>query len=164
MSPLLPRAAAALLLAAASTIAAAQTTPVSVDGAWARASVPGQRSSGVFMTITSSEPLRLVGVASPVARVAEVHEMKMEGDVMRMRALDALDIPAKRPVQLKPGGYHVMLQELKAPLQPDTSIPVTLTFKTAKGEQRQLALQVPVSAAAPKGVNAAASAGSHSRH
>ena len=164
MSPLLPRSAAALLLAAASTITAAQTTPVSVAGAWARASVPGQRSSGVFMTITSSEPLRLVGVASPVARVAEVHEMKMEGDVMRMRALDALDIPAKQPVQLKPGGYHVMLQELKAPLQPDTSIPVTLTFKTAKGEQRQVALQVPVSAAAPKDVNAAASAGSHAKH
>ena len=164
MSPLLARFAAALLLAITSTLAAAQATPVSIAGAWARASVPGQRSSGVFMTITSSEPVRLVGATTPIAGVAEVHEMKMEGDVMRMRAVDALDIPAQQPVQLKPGGYHLMLHELKAPLQPDTTIPVTLTFRTAKGEHRQVALQVPVSATAPKDANAAASADSHRKH
>jgi copper(I)-binding protein len=79
-----------------------------------------------------------------------MHEMKLEGDVMRMRALERLDLPAGKPVALKPGGYHLMLQGLKAPLQPGTSIPVTLTFRTARNEQRELALQVPVSATPPK--------------
>jgi copper(I)-binding protein len=155
------RSTAALLFAGATLCAIAQTAPVTVSGAWARASVPGQKASGIYMTLTSSEPLRLVGVASPVAGLAEVHEMKMDGEVMRMRALDALELPANQPVQLKPGANHLMLQQLKAPLQPGTTIPVTLTFRTAKGEQKQLALQVPVTAAAPKDVNAAASSGSH---
>ena len=144
-----------LSLGLAAQVALAQApAPVTAVGAWARASVQGQRTSGAFMTLTASEPLTLVGVATPVAGAAEVHEMKMEGDVMRMRAVPALDLPARQPVQLRPGGYHVMLQGLKAPLRPDTSIPLTLTFRTAGGEQRQLALQVPVSTAAPKDAGA----------
>jgi hypothetical protein len=87
--------------------------------------------------------------------------MKLEGDVMRMRALDSLALPAGKPVEFKPGGYHLMLQQLKAPLQPGTSIPVTLTFRTAKGETRQLAMQVPVTATPPKEVGAAAAHGGH---
>ncbi|HZY17059.1 MAG TPA: copper chaperone PCu(A)C [Ramlibacter sp.] len=150
---------AALGLAAAG--AWAQTAPVTAVGAWARASMQGQTASAAYMTLTATEPLSLVGVSSPVARVADVHEMKLEGEVMRMRALPALELPANRPVQLKPGGYHLMLQELKAPLQPDTTIPVTLTFRTARGEQRQLALQVPVSATPPREPAAAGSQGGH---
>jgi hypothetical protein len=134
---------------------------VTAAGAWARPSVQGQTSSGVYVTLTASEPLTLVGVATPVAGVADVHEMKLEGDVMRMRALDSLALPAGKPVEFKPGGYHLMLQQLKAPLQPGTSIPVTLTFRTAKGETRQLAMQVPVTATPPKEVGAAAAHGGH---
>src|SRR3954465_13751317 len=129
---------ATLALAAAPFATHAQTAPVKAEAAWARASVQGQRGTGAFRRLTASEPLTLVGVASPVAGVAEVHEMKMEGDVMRMRAMPALELPARQPVELKPGGYHVMLQELKAPLRADTAIPLTLTFRTASGEQRQL--------------------------
>ena len=69
------------------------------------------------MTLTAREPLSLVGVATPVAGVAEVHEMKMEGEVMKMRAVPALELPAGKPVELKPGGYHLMLMDLKAPLR-----------------------------------------------
>lgn len=135
--------------------------PVTVIAPWARATVQGQRTSGAFMTLESREPLTLVGASSPVAGRAEVHEMKMEGDVMRMRELDAVPLAAGKPLQLKPGGYHLMLMDLKAPLAPNTSIPLTLTFRTAAGEQRQLALQVPVSATPPKeaGVH-----GSHRKH
>jgi periplasmic copper chaperone A len=153
------------ILVAASQLAVAQApAPVAVAGAWARASVPGQRSSGAFMTLTASEPVTLVGVATPVAGLAEVHEMKMEGDVMRMRAVPALQLPARQPVRLAPGGYHLMLQELKAPLKPDTTIPITLTFRTQHGDKRELALQVPVSLAAPRDAAAATTHGMDGSH
>src|SRR6478752_2265271 len=114
-----PRALLPCLALAATQLAFAQAqAPVAVAGAWARATVQGQRSSGAFMTLTASEPVTLVGIATPVAGIAEVHEMKMEGDVMRMRAVQALPLPANKPVQLAPGGYHLMLQDLKAPLKP----------------------------------------------
>lgn len=153
-----------LLLAASALVFAQAPAPVTVAGAWARASVPGQHGSGAFMTLTASEPVTLVGAATPAAGLAEVHEMKMEGDVMRMRPVPALELPAHKPVQLSPGGYHLMLQDLKAPLKPGTSVPVTLTFRTASGEQRQLALQVPVSVAAPRDAGAATTHGMDGMH
>ncbi|WBY00181.1 copper chaperone PCu(A)C [Ramlibacter tataouinensis] len=153
------------LLALASTAAAwAQATaPVTVMAPWARASVQGQRASGAFMTLVAKEPLTLVGAASPVAGFAEVHEMKMEGEVMRMRPIASLELKPGQPVQLKPGGYHLMLQELKAPLAVNTSIPLTLSFKTAAGEPRELQLQVPVSATPPREAGAADAHG-HRKH
>jgi copper(I)-binding protein len=145
------------LLASLSSSLWAQT--VEVKDAWARATVQGQKASGAFMKLTAKEGATLVGVSSPVAGVAEVHEMKMDGDVMRMRALDAgLALPAGKAVELKPGGYHVMLMDLKLPLQKDTSIPVTLTFKDTKGALTKQELKVPVSTMAPG--SAAAPAGS----
>lgn len=149
------------LLLAAATAASAQTAPVTVAGAWARPSVQGQLGTGAFMTLTASEPLSLVGVASPAAGVAEVHEMKMEGDVMKMRPLKALELPAGKPVELKPGGHHLMLLDLKAPLAVNTTVPVTLTFRNAKGQQSQLALQVPVSSRPPGGAAPAAHGHKH---
>ena len=126
--------------------------PVDVQGAWARGTVQGQKATGAFMTLTAKESTRLVGVASPVAGVAEVHEMAMEGDVMKMRAIAGLDLPAGKAVELKPGGYHVMLMDLKLPLQKDTTIPLTLTFKNAKGVESKTELKVPVSQMAPGGM------------
>ena len=141
---------AAALVCAAATVQA-QTAPVTADHAWARASVPGQTASGAYMTLTASEPLTLVGVATPVAGVAEVHEMKMEGDVMRMRPIAALPLPAGQPVELKPGGYHVMLTDLKTTLKPHTQIPLTLRFRDARGGEKTLELSVPVAATPPAG-------------
>ncbi len=140
-------ALAALSLAFASGAALAQ--PVEVKDAWARASVQGQKASGAFMKITAKDGAQLVGVASPVAGVAEVHEMKMEGDIMKMRAAPTLDLPAGKTVELKPGGYHVMLMDLKAALVKDSSLPLTLVFKDAKGVESKLEIKVPVRASAP---------------
>jgi copper(I)-binding protein len=132
--------------------ASALAQAVDVQNAWARATVQGQKATGAFMTLTAQSAGRLVGVSSPVAGVVEVHEMKMEGDVMNMRALtEGLDLPAGKPVALKPGGYHVMLMDLKLPLQKDTSIPLTLRFKDAKGVESSLDIKLPVSQVAPAG-------------
>lgn len=146
----------ALSLASACMVALAQAAPVKVEGAWARATVQGQKGTGAFMSLTAKEGAQLVGVSTPVAGVAEVHEMKMEGDVMKMRALPLLDLPAGKKVDLKPGGYHIMLMDLKAPLAKDSTVPVTLLFKDAKGVESKLELKLPVATAAPGGAGTAA--------
>ena len=89
---------------------------------------------------------QLVGVSSPAAGVAEVHEMAMQGDVMKMRAIESLALPAGQPVQLKPGGHHIMLLDLKAPLAEGATVPLTLLFKDAAGKPGKIELQVPVRA------------------
>jgi hypothetical protein len=125
---------------------------VSVQSAWARATVQGQKATGAFMTLTAKTDTKLVGVSTSVAGVAEVHEMKMDNNVMQMRALpDGLALPAGKAVALQPGGFHVMLMDLKLPLQKDTTIPLTLRFKDAKGMESNLEIKVPVSIAPPKG-------------
>jgi periplasmic copper chaperone A len=141
--------AALLSLLLATTAFAQATPPVKVEAAWARASVQGQMGTGAFMHITAAQPMSLVGVSSPAAGVSEVHEMKMEGDVMRMRPIGQLPLPAGKTVELKPGGYHLMLLDLKAPLMPGTSVPVTLRLRDAKGAETRLDLQVPVATRAP---------------
>nr|WP_315428470.1 copper chaperone PCu(A)C [uncultured Albidiferax sp.] len=141
-------AAIAALLVCASGPLFAQN--VEVSNAWARTTVPGQKGSGAFMTLTAKEAARLVSVSTPVAGVAEVHEMKMEGDVMKMRALPGgLDLPAGKPVALTPGGYHIMLMDLKAALPKDSTIPLTLVFQDAKGVQSKQELKLPIATMAP---------------
>ena len=117
---------------------------VKIDEPWARATVPGQKATGVFMKLTASQASQLVGVSSAVAGVAEVHEMKMDGNVMKMSAVPAIDLPAGKSVSLQPGGYHVMLMDLKAPLAKDSSISLTLKFKDSKGVLSQQELKLPV--------------------
>lgn len=162
----LQRLTTPLLMAAALLAGAAQAqtaAPVAVDGAWARASVPGQKATGAFMRLTAPESTRLVRVESAAAGVSEVHEMKMDGDVMKMRAVPALELPAGQAVELKPGGYHVMLMDLKAPLVKGTSVPLTLIFQDAKGAQSQQQLELPVAAQAP-GAPAGHAAPMHKQH
>ena len=117
---------------------------VKIDEPWARATVPGQKATGVFMKLTATQAGQLVGVSSPVAGVAEVHEMKMDGNVMKMSAVPAIDLPAGKPVALQPGGYHVMLMDLKGPLAKDTSVTITLKFKDSKGVVSQQEVKLPV--------------------
>ena len=152
---------AALSAALAAGTAMAQDAGVKAEGAWARASVQGQKGTGAFMRLTAKDGARLVRAESPAAGVTEVHEMKMEGDIMRMRALPMLELPAGKAVDLKPGGYHVMLQDLKAPLMKDTSVPLTLVFQDAKGVESKLNLSVPVRTSAPAGANAASMMDAH---
>ena len=143
------------------TVFSAQAQTVDVKDAWARATVPGQQASGAFMKLTAKEGTRLVGAFSPVAGVTEVHEMKMDGDIMRMRAIAGLDLPAGKTVELKPGGYHVMLMELKTALRKDSNIPLTLTFKDAKGVESKVEVSLPVLTMAP---GAAAHGGHGMKH
>jgi copper(I)-binding protein len=103
-------------------------------------------ASGAFMKLKSKDGAQLVSVSTPVAGIAEVHEMKMEGDVRKMRAVPALDLPVGTTVELKPGGYHVMLMDLKTTLKKDSTVPLTLVFKDAKGVQSTLTVKAPVSA------------------
>jgi copper(I)-binding protein len=129
--------------------AVAAHAQVEVKDAWVRTAVPGQSGTGAFMSITAKDGAKLVGASSPVAGVVEVHEMKMENDVMRMRAIPALDLPAGKTVQLKPGGYHVMLMELKQGLPRGSTVPLTLTLRDAKGQESKVELKLPVAATAP---------------
>ena len=142
--------AAVAALVGSATFAQTQNVNVEVKDAWVRSTVPGQMGTGAFMKITAKAVMQLVGVSSPVAGVGEVHEMKMEGDIMKMRAVPQLDLPAGKAVELKPGGYHLMLMDLKQPLLKDTKVPLTLMFKDAKGVQSKVELSLPVSAVAPK--------------
>jgi len=141
-------------LLATALLSANAWAQVKIEQAWTRATVQGQKATGAFMKITANQPLQLVAVSSPVAGVAEIHEMKMEGNVMKMRALPALDLPAGQAVELKPGGHHLMLMDLKAPLAPNSSVSLTLTFKNAKGVQSQQQLSLPVSSGMPAGMPA----------
>ncbi|MES3002864.1 MAG: copper chaperone PCu(A)C [Pseudomonadota bacterium] len=138
--------------------AAAQAQP-QVEGAWVRAAVPGQQSTGAFMRLKAREAVQLVGVETPVAGTAEVHEMKMDGDVMRMRAVPRLDLKAGQALDLGPGGYHVMLQELKQPLAAGATVPMTLRFRNSQGVESRLELKLPVAAQAPGTTGAAATEG-----
>jgi len=122
-----------------------------VEGGWVRGTVAGQSGTGAFMRFTASEPVTLVSVATPVAGTAEVHEMKMEGDVMRMRAVPKLDLPAGQTIELKPGGYHLMLTDLKQALQKDTVVPVTLVFRNARGLESRMDVSLPVQMQGPDG-------------
>lgn len=142
------------ILATVLTLAAGAVSAQTVDvkDAWARASVPGQSASGAFMTLTAKDGAKLVSVASPVSGVAEIHEMQMDGGVMRMRAVQGgLDLPAGKAVALKPGAYHVMLMDLKQPLVKGSTIAMTLVFKDAKGHESKLEVAVPVSMTPPGG-------------
>jgi periplasmic copper chaperone A len=143
---------AVIMLASAAFSQNMGAADVVVKDAWVRTSVPGQQATGAFMTLTAKNGLKLVSIASPAAGVAEVHEMKMEGDIMRMRAVaGGLDLPAGKTVELKPGGYHLMLMDLKAALVKDSAIALTLVFKDAKGAESKLELKVPVATKPPSG-------------
>ena len=156
------KSASLAVITTVASLAFAQTpgAKVEVKDAWVRSTVPGQKGTGAFMKITAKDGSRLVGVSSPVAGVGEVHEMKMEGDVMKMRALPSLDLPAGKVVELKSGGYHVMLMDLKQPLVKDSKVPLTLLFKDAKGVESKLELSVPVSTVAP-GMSGSGAASGH---
>ncbi|MBY0366119.1 MAG: copper chaperone PCu(A)C [Roseateles sp.] len=114
--------------------AAQAQVSVKVDDPWVRATVAPQKATGAFMQLTASKAVKVVAASSPVAAMVEIHEMKMEDGVMKMRAVDALALPAGQPVALKPGSYHVMLMGLQRPIQAGETVPLTLTVE---GEDKQ---------------------------
>lgn len=124
--------------------AASAGAQVEVEDAWVRATVPAQKASGAFMRLTAVRETRLVEVRTPVAGVAEVHEMATVDNVMRMRAVAALELPAGKPVDLTPGGFHVMLMDLKQQLKAGGEVPLTLVFEDQGGKRQELEIKVPV--------------------
>jgi copper(I)-binding protein len=123
------------------TLAAAQ---VSVSDPWVRATVPQQKVAGAFMQLKSARPVKLVEVESPVAGRVELHQMAMEGQTMRMRAVESIDLPAGQAVNLASGGYHVMLFDLQRQLKEGEQVPLTLTVVDAAGKRETIALTAPV--------------------
>lgn len=136
---------------------------VAVADAWVRPTVAGQAGTGGFMKLTSREPMTLTGFTSPVASAAELHEMAMDGDVMRMRPVDALPLPPGKTVALEPGGHHLMLMGLSRPLKVGTQVPVRLILKNSSGQVVTQDIKVPVLRRAP-GREAAPSAAPVSDH
>ncbi|MBK6999106.1 MAG: copper chaperone PCu(A)C [Rhodoferax sp.] len=135
---------------------AQSTQSVVITDAWVRATVPGQKATGAFMKLTAKESTKLVAVSSPVAAVVEIHEMKVDNDIMQMRAMqDGLDLPAGKAVELKPGAYHVMLMDLKETLTKDRTIRLTLIFKDTKGVESKTEITLPVATTAPGSAPAA---------
>ncbi len=134
---------AAALLAA--TAAQAQNA-VKVDKAWARPTVAGQAGGGGFLTIVGGGAAdRLLSASAGISKGVELHKMEMDGNVMRMRAVDAIDVPAGGTVELKPGGLHVMFIGLNKTLKAGERFPLTLKFEKA-GEVK---VDVQVSTGAP---------------
>ncbi|WP_419184931.1 copper chaperone PCu(A)C [Thiobacillus denitrificans] len=139
-----------LMLAAvgALTMQSAWAATISVSDAWARATMPGQKVSGAYMRIQSDADARLVSASSPAVPRVEMHEMRMDGDVMRMREVKAIDLPKGKTVSLEPGGFHIMLMNLPQPIAAGDVIPLILTVES--GGKRQT-VEVKAEARAPMG-------------
>ena len=120
---------------AAALLVAAAHAQVVVDQPWVRTTVAQQTTTGAFMTITSAQGGKLVSASSPIAASVEVHEMQMNGDVMKMRPVAALPLPAGKPVELKAGAYHMMLLGLKAPVKFGDVVPIRLVIEDASGKR-----------------------------
>lgn len=117
---------------------------VKVEEPWVRATVPHQKVTGAFMRLTASEDARLVAVGSPVAGTVEIHEMVMEKEIMKMRPVAGVQLPAGQTVELKPGAHHVMLLDLRKPLQPGDAVPLVLTVEGSKGKRETLEVKAAV--------------------
>jgi len=118
--------------------------PVRIEQAWARATVPGQEVGAAYMQLTSAADLELVKAESPAAGTLEIHMMRMQDGVMEMRMLETLHLPAGKTVKLEPGGFHLMLIDLKEPLKDGGKVGVTLHFKNARGETSTQQVDIPV--------------------
>jgi len=109
-----------------------QAGDIKIGHPWARPTVSGQQAGGGFLKLTNAGKAdRLLGASADFAERIELHTMKMDGDVMRMRQVEAIDIPAGQTVELKPGGLHLMFMGLKQPLAKDSRVPMKLKFEKA---------------------------------
>lgn len=132
------------MLVAASMAAPAALAQIAVREAWIRATVPSARSSALYLQITSKQDAQLVAVRTSVSATAEIHQMTMEGQMMRMHAVDTIALPAGKTVDLAAAGYHIMLMNLKRPLKEGETVPVTLVFRKPGKGSDNVALEVAV--------------------
>lgn len=133
-----------IAFAASFTVAASALAQVSITAPWVRATVPQQKSSGVFMHLVSARDARLVTVSTPVAGMSQFHKMEMNGDRMKMEQVEGIDLPAGRAVNLASGGYHIMLVGLTRQLKADETIPLTIVVEGKDKKRESITLEVPV--------------------
>lgn len=141
MSTIIKLAASTALALAFATGAHAE---VKVENPWVRATVPQQNGTGAFMKLTADTDTKLVAADSPVAKHVEVHEMAMENNVMKMRQVPAVELPAGKTVELRPGSYHIMLIDLHGQVKAGEEVPLTLTFESPEGKRSTVELKAPV--------------------
>ena len=147
MRILLYKLASVATLAWVTMSAATAAESVRTMHAWVRATVPGQRVAGAYLDITAGAPAALVAVESSVAGQAQLHTMSMDGGVMKMRPVGSIDLPANQTVSLKPGGYHVMLMDIKRQLKAGERVPLKFTLQDRHGIKSTLAVDAEVRAA-----------------
>jgi copper(I)-binding protein len=109
---------------------------VTVNAAWVRATVPGQTIAGAYLKITSATTAYLIGGSSAAAKAVELHQMSLENNVMKMRPLARLELPAGSTVELKPGSYHLMLLDIAHPLAAGERVPLKLTIEDKTGRRQ----------------------------
>jgi copper(I)-binding protein len=117
---------------------------VTATDAWVRGTVPAQKTTGAFLTLESTEDAKLVAVTTPAAKSAEIHESQQMQGMMHMHAVDEVPLPAGKRVELKPGGFHLMLVDLSKPLAEGDSVPLTLTIEDKHGKRTKVEVSAPV--------------------
>lgn len=128
-------------------VATSASAHVTVSTPWARATVAQQQATGVFMDLKSAHNnAKLVSVKTDAAASAEMHEMSMQDNVMKMRAVPSIDLPNGQVVNLKPGAFHIMLMGLKKPLSAGDNVQLTLEIVHEDGAKESLAVTAPVRA------------------
>lgn len=164
----MPRLLRPLLATIAFAAASSAFAHVSVSNAWARASVAGQQATGVFMDLRSGHNnAKLVGVKTEAAASAEIHEMSMQDNVMKMRAVQSVDLPNGQTVNLKPGAFHIMLMGLKQPLNAGDNVQLTLEVVHEDGLKESIAVTAPARAlnsGAPAAKSGGGDAHQHGAH
>jgi copper(I)-binding protein len=143
MTAMTRRATLALPLLILAFPVRAQQAPVAVEHAWARATSASAKVGGAFVTIQAVTADSVVSASSPVAGSAELHQTVNESGVMKMLPVKNLALAPGKPVELKPGGYHIMLMGLKQPLKQGESFPLTLTFAHAPPVTIQVQIEAP---------------------
>lgn len=139
----------AMFIASILISACSKQDSIEIKNQWVRASNDGQDVSAAYMTIVSNEDTSLITIDSDVADVIEIHSMSMENGVMKMRMLDTLDLIAGKPTELSPGGFHLMLFDLKKPLAAGKEAHFTLHFKNKAGQEKTISITSPIKAEAP---------------
>jgi copper(I)-binding protein len=146
-----------ITLLASCALATSAFAQVTVDQPWARATVPQQTASGAFMQLRSATPARLVAVSTPAAASVELHKMEMNGQMMKMREVDSIELPAGEVVNLGAGGYHLMLMGLKRQLKEGDTVPLSLVVEGKGGKRQTVAVNAVVKSltfAGPQGAAA----------
>jgi len=124
------------------SLSASVYAEVKVSNAWVKPTAPGQPVAGAYMQLTSDTDVDVVSASSSVAAKTEIHEMNMVGDVMKMRRIDELALKAGKPVDLKPGGYHLMLIDLDHQIKAGEIVPIELVTRDKAGKKNTIYLKV----------------------